>query len=84
MRNGGLLSRPAASNAFGKCTEPLSTLVPAEIKEKFTALAVMKSGGVSEYLRDLVMREVLGEFQLVKLQAARPLRTSGIEGQSQD
>jgi len=62
MRNG-------SSNPFGKCTESLTTLVPPGVKEKFTALAVMKSGGVSEYLREIVMREILGEFELTRLQS---------------
>jgi hypothetical protein len=62
-------SRSGSSNPLGKCTAQLSCLVPEEVKERFTALAVMKSGGVSEYLRDIVMREVMGEFELMRLKA---------------
>lgn len=73
-----LFSRSGESNPFGKCTESLSTLVPEQIKERFTALAVMKAGGASEYLRELVMREVIGEFELMRIKATRAKGTLGM------
>lgn len=64
-------SRSGESSPFGKCDEPLQTWVPAEIKEKFIALAVIKGGSGSEYLRDMVIREVVGEFERVRIKATR-------------
>ena len=71
MSDDPLFSRSGHSNELGKCTAQLSTLVPDEIKERFTALAVIKAGGTSEYLRDLVMREVFGEFEMTRMKATR-------------
>ncbi len=75
--NDTALSRSGESNPFGKCSEELKTVVPPEIKERFVALAVIKAGGQSEYLRELVMREVLGEFEIMRLRHSRGSRESG-------
>lgn len=70
-------SRSGTSSPFGKCDEPLQTWVPLEIKEKFTALALMKAGSSSEYLRDIVMEKVVGEYELIRLRATREKGSSG-------
>ena len=62
-------SRSGQSDPDGKLTANVSTLVPEELKEKFSALAVMKGVGLSEYLRYLIAREVYGEFGLMRLRA---------------
>lgn len=77
MAEGGYLSRSGNSCPLGKCTEPLKTLVPVEIKERFLAIAKFK-GGESEYLRELVMRDVLGSFELVRLKVNAGSVSAGI------
>lgn len=62
-------SRPKEPDPLGKCTANVSTLVPEEMAEQFTALAVMKMGGVSAYLRYMIAREIHGEFGLMRLRA---------------
>lgn len=72
-------SRSGESNPFGKCDDPLQTWLPAVIKERFAALAVMKGyGSASEYARELIMEKVVGEFELVRLKANRTNGSSGI------
>lgn len=55
-----LASRSGTSNPFGKCTEELKTLVPFEIKEGFARIAHEHGVSPSEYLREVVMVNVIG------------------------
>jgi hypothetical protein len=66
-----MFSRSGQSNPFGKCTEQVKTWLPPVIKEKFLALAIIKAGGESEYLRQIVMEKVCGEFELMRLRNSR-------------
>lgn len=55
-----LASRSGTSNPFGKCTEEVKTLVPFEIKEGFARIAHEHGVSPSEYLREIVMVNVIG------------------------
>lgn len=77
MADRPVFSRSGESNPFGKCTEAVKTLLPPEIKERFVALAVIKAGGESEYLREIIMEKVVGEFELMRLRHNRGVRGSG-------
>lgn len=55
-----MASRSGISNPFGKCTEELKTLLPFEIKEGFARIAHEHGVSPSEYLREIVMVNVIG------------------------
>lgn len=67
-----LESRSGTSNPFGKCTEVAKTMLPFEIKEGL-ARKVHEAGYGSEqeYLRDLIMVNVIGVDGLLKIQEER-------------
>lgn len=56
---------------FGKCTEELKTHVSEEVKEKFAALACLSGETSSEYLRDLVLSHVYGQFHIISLRSKK-------------
>lgn len=64
--NDELLSR-ATSHPLGKCTEPLKTAVPEELRDEFNALAVLHGKTSAEYLRDLVFEHVYGRLSAIRL-----------------
>jgi hypothetical protein len=64
-----LFARTGNSSGFGKCTEELKTHVPEDVKEKFAALAVLNRQNSSEYLRDIILAHIFGEFHVVSLRA---------------
>lgn len=64
--NDELLSR-ATSHPLGKCTEPLKTMVPEELRDEFNALAVLHDKTSAEYLRDLVFEHVYGRLPALRL-----------------
>lgn len=61
----------AAAPAFGKCTEELKTSVPEEVKEEFSALAVLNHQRPADYLRDLVLDHLYGRLHSVRVRAGR-------------
>jgi hypothetical protein len=61
----------AATPAFGKCTEELKTVVPEDVKEEFTALAVINGQRPSDYLRDLVLDHLYGRLHATRVRAGR-------------
>lgn len=64
--NDAQFSRSGSSCSFGKCTDELKTMVPEEVKAQFTALAVINSTTVSEYLRDLCIAHVYGHVATLR------------------
>ena len=69
-----LASRSGTSNPFGKCTEEVKTLVPFEIKEGFARLAHEHGVSPSEYLREIVMVNVVGVDGVRKIYEERLAR----------
>ena len=69
-----LESRSGTSNPFGKCTEEVKTLVPFEIKEGFARLAHEHGVSPSEYLREIVMVNVVGVDGVRKIYEERLAR----------
>ena len=61
-------ARSAESSPFSKCTEELKTHVPEEVKEQFAALAVLNGKTSSEYLRDVVILHLYGQFSMTSMQ----------------
>lgn len=59
----------AAAPTLGKCTEELKTVVPEDVKEEFTALAVINGQRVSDYLRDLVLDHLYGRLHATRVRA---------------
>lgn len=53
-------SRSGASNPFGKCTEPAKTVLPPAIKEGLSRKVYDSGLSEQEYLRELIMVDVLG------------------------
>lgn len=73
-----LASRSGTSNPFGKCTEEVKTLVSFEIKEGFSRLAHEHGVSPSEYLREIVMVNVIGVDGVRKIYEDRIARIAGI------
>jgi len=69
-----MTSRSGTSNPFGKCTEEVKTLVPFEIKEGFARLAHEHGVSPSEYLREIVMVNVVGVDGVRKIYEERLAR----------
>jgi hypothetical protein len=69
-----MFSRSGVSNELGKCTEEAKTLLPEEVKEKLTALAVLKNQTLSEYLRDMCVVHVYGHLYVARVQHGLPKR----------
>lgn len=57
--------------SLGKCTEELKTVVPEEVKEEFTALAVINGQRASDYLRDLVLDHLYGRLHATRVRVNR-------------
>ena len=64
-----LLSRPSGSNPLGPCDARMETTVPDEIAEEFIAVARMNGKTKAEWLRDLIIKSVRGEFEWMRLRA---------------
>ncbi len=63
-----LFSRNASTSALGKCSEDIKTLVPEEVKNHLSGLAVLHNKTLSEYVRDLLVSHVYGHLHAVRLQ----------------
>lgn len=61
--------RPPASSPLGPCDVRMETTVPEEIAEEFVAVARLMGKTKSEYLRDLIIKSVRGEFEWMRLRA---------------
>lgn len=72
-------SRSGTSNPFGKCTELAKTMLPFEIKEGLARKAHEAGMGEQEYLRELIMVDVIGVDGLLKIHEER-LRKFTIRG----
>lgn len=66
-----LASRSGTSNPFGKCTETAKTMLPPEIKEGMRRKAFDMGVSEQEYLRELIMVDVLGVDMVIKLHEQR-------------
>ena len=70
------LSR-ASLPGFGKCTEPLKTMLPFEVKAEFEARSrELGYDGDSDCLRDLVIVWLRGADEVAKLHAERVRKLS--------
>lgn len=76
--DGALFSRSGQSNGAGKLTEEVRSLLPPEVKEQLTALAVLSGRTLSEYLRDLLTDHVYGHVHRLRLQHGAQNRSAGI------
>jgi len=65
------LSRTTRTNPFGKCTETAKTMLPPEIKEGVRRKAFDMGVSEQEYLRELIMVDVLGIDMVLKLHEQR-------------
>ncbi len=74
-----LSSRSGTSNPLGKCTETAKTMLPIEIKEGMRRKAFDMGVSEQEYLRELIMVDVLGVDMVLKLHEQRigSFRTMG-------
>lgn len=70
-------SRPAQSSPLGKREHELKTLVDEPTRDAVAALACLAGMTVSEYLRELVCRDVYGSLELARLQTGRARGTAG-------
>ncbi len=61
-----LFSRSGHSNTLGKCTEEVKTLLPPNMKELLTALAVFNGQSLSEYVRDQLIKHLYGHAHAFK------------------
>jgi len=66
-----MLESRAATPALGKCTEEIKTVVPEEVKEEFSALAVINGQRPSDYLRDLILVHLYGQLHATRIWAGR-------------
>lgn len=69
--SGAVSARPTTTG-FGKCTAPLKTLVPDEVKEAFVAASrELGYSSESDALRELVMMFTYGQEHLRKIHTNR-------------
>ncbi|MBE0511336.1 MAG: hypothetical protein IBX49_11535 [Gammaproteobacteria bacterium] len=62
-----MFSRAHLPAGFGKCDpEPVRFLLPEEAKEQLAGLAVLHGKSVSEYVRDLVLKELYGSLRMMR------------------
>lgn len=62
-----LFSRAHLPAGFGKCDpEPVRFLLPYEARDDLNAMAVLHGKSVSEYVRDLVLKELYGSLRLLR------------------
>lgn len=66
MTDTPMFSRSSNTNALGKCTEEIKTLVPEETKTAIAALAYASSMNVSEYVRTVLMMHVHGAAEVLR------------------
>ncbi len=71
------LESRAVTPTLGKCTEELKTAVPEEVKDEFSALAVLNGQRPADYLRDLVLDHLYGRLHAVRVRAHRGIGTAG-------
>lgn len=64
-----MFSRSGNSNPLGKNTAEIKVLVPEDLREKIGALAVLRNTNVSEYVRELLMAHVYGQFEVIKMKS---------------
>jgi hypothetical protein len=67
--NAPLFSRSGTTNALGKNSEEVKTLVPMELKERLQALATISGVNLSEYTRNVLMSHVYGEFSMLQMKS---------------
>jgi hypothetical protein len=74
---GAVLARSFGMHPLGKCTEPVKTLLPEDIKEELARKTrELGYGSESEYLRELVIVALRGKQYLASLHADRLQRMS--------
>jgi hypothetical protein len=67
-----VLARTSGMHSLGKCTEPVKTLLPEDIKEELARKTrELGYGSESEYLRELVIVALRGREFLASLHADR-------------
>ena len=66
-----MASRSGQSNPLGKCTETAKTMLPPEIKEGLRRKSFDMGVSEQEYLRELIMVDVLGVDMVLKLHEQR-------------
>lgn len=59
-----MFSRSGGTNPLGKNSEEVKTLVPQELKERLQALATLTGVNLSEYIREVLMGHIYGQFSL--------------------
>lgn len=60
-------SRSGQSYPWGKLTAEVRVMLTEEHKEQLTGLAVLHGVSSSEYVRDLVVRHLLGELEVLRI-----------------
>lgn len=70
-----LFSRAPVADPFGKCTEPLETQVPEQVRDAIVALGQMEAPRAktrSEYLRALIEEFLYGKLIVAQALMRRP------------
>lgn len=71
--NNPLLSRNGKTSALGKNDVRAETALPEQIHQEATAIAVFQRKSLSEWMRDLIIKEVRGELERIRLSAGAVL-----------
>ncbi len=64
-----MFSRSGGTNPLGKNSEEVKTLVPPELKERLQALSTIAGINLSEYVREILLGHVYGQFSLLQMKS---------------
>ena len=67
--NGPLLSRSGRSSVLGKNDVRAETTLPQQIHEEASAVSCFHGKTLSEWMRDLIIKELRGELDRIRLAA---------------
>lgn len=62
-------SRSGDTNPLGKNSEEVKTLVPQELKDRLQALATVGGVNLSEYVREVLLAHVYGQFSRLQMKS---------------
>lgn len=64
-----MFSRSGTSNPLGKNSAEIKVLVPDELRLRLQTLATLRSMNTSEYVRDVLMVHVYGQFEVLRMKS---------------
>lgn len=68
----------SASHPLGPCDCVVKTLLPECVNEKLVAVAVMHGLATGEYVRNLIIRDLLGSVAMMRMAASGETGRPGI------